>query len=83
MRAPRPSVIRITSATRSCSSVAITCAAPASRSAASFARVRVVAIGMAPTLLAIWIAAKPTLLEAAVMITASPRLSWAISISAP
>ena len=44
-RAPWPSVIRITSATRSASSVAMTCAAPASRSCCLFVEVRVSAMG--------------------------------------
>ena len=42
----------------------------------------ITAIGIAPTRLAIWIAARPTLLDAAVMTTCSPRPSRAMSISA-
>ena len=61
----------------------MTCAAPASSRACFLADVRVTAIGVAPTMLAIWIAASPTLLDAAVMTTTSPLLSLAMSISAP
>ena len=53
MRAPRPPLIRITSATRSSSWVAMTCGAPASSRACFLALVRVVAIGVAPTIRAI------------------------------
>src|SRR6266446_5164754 len=70
-RAPLPSVIFITSATRSCSLVAMTCLAPASSSCWRLAPVRVSAIVVAPTRLAIWMAARATLLDAAGMITAS------------
>ena len=45
--------------------------------------VRVTAIGVAPTMLAIWIADRPTLLDAAVMTTKSPLRNFAMSISAP
>jgi hypothetical protein len=68
-----PSVAWLTSATRSCSDVTTTCAAPALSNAAALGRVRVVAIGITPTLFAIWIAARPTLEDAAGMMTASPR----------
>jgi hypothetical protein len=46
-RAPLPSVIRITSWTRSVSSVAITCAAPASMSCSFFLALRVSAMVVA------------------------------------
>src|SRR5215472_184851 len=52
-------------------------------SACLFARVRVVAIIVAPTAFAIWNAAIPTLLDAAVTMTKSPVLSLACSIRAP
>src|SRR3954468_8103779 len=52
-------------------------------SACLFARVRVVAIIVAPAAFAIWNAAIPTLLDAAVTMTKSPVLSFACSISAP
>ena len=67
----------------SSSADAITWAAPASSKACRLAEVRVSAIGIAPILFAIWIAASPTLLDAAVMTTTSPRSSPAMSISAP
>src|SRR5215469_5780726 len=52
-------------------------------SACLFARVRVVAIIVAPTNFAIWNAAIPTLLDAAVTMTKSPVLSLACSMRAP
>jgi len=63
--------------------VATTFAAPAASNAFLLAEVRVTAIGVAPMRLAIWIAASPTLLEAAVMMTASSLRNLAISIRAP
>jgi hypothetical protein len=53
------------SLTRSCSSVATTWVAPTSNRACLFELLRVRATGVAPTLFAIWMAARPTLLEAA------------------
>ena len=61
----------------------MTCAAPASSSACFLALVRVVAIGVAPTMRAIWMAARPTLLEAAGMMTKSPEVRPPMSMSAP
>src|SRR6516165_5617631 len=52
-------------------------------SACLFARVRVVAIIVAPTAFAIWNAAIPTLLDAAVTMTKSPAVGLACSIRAP
>src|SRR5471030_1881054 len=82
-RAPAPPVMRSTSATMSCSSVAMTKAAPASSSCWRLALLRVRAIGVAPTILASWIAASPTLLDAAGISTTSPASSLAVSIKAP
>ena len=48
-----------------------------------FALLRVSAIDFAPTELAIWIAARPTLLDAPGMTTASCDVIFASSISAP
>src|SRR5271166_6363697 len=57
--------------------------APAAVSCFRFALVRVSAIDFAPTELAIWIAASPTLLDAPGMTTASCEVIFASSISAP
>src|ERR1700757_5483843 len=57
--------------------------APAAVSCCRFALVRVSAIDFAPTALAIWIAASPTLLDAPGMTTASCEVIFASSISAP
>lgn len=46
-------------------------------------RVRDKAIGVASVMLAIWIAARPTLLDAAEITTASPSLSPAMSMRPP
>ena len=72
IRAPLPPLISLTRAARSSSSVAITWSAPAARSAAFFFEVRVAAMLMAPSALAISIDAMPTLLLAAVIRTKSP-----------
>jgi hypothetical protein len=63
-RAPLPPVISPMRASRSSSPVTMTCAAPPAMRASRLAAVRVVATGVAPTRLAIWIAARPTLLDA-------------------
>ena len=82
-RAPCPPVISLISLAESSSSVAITYFAPASASCFRFALVRVNAIDLAPTELAIWIAASPALLYAPGMTTASSEVIFASSISAP
>src|SRR5262245_63427981 len=69
--------------TRSCSSVATTWVAPASIRACLFELLRVRAMGVAPTRLAIWMAARPTPLEAAGTTSASPAFRSAMSIRAP
>ena len=58
IRAPRPPVIRFTSASRSSSTVAMTFSAGIQQRLL-VALVRVVAIGVAPTIRAIWMAARP------------------------
>src|SRR5262249_9647955 len=58
-RAPLPPVRPRISLTRSCSSVATTWVAPASIRACLFELLRVRAMGVAPTRLAIWMAARP------------------------
>ena len=74
-----PPVMCRTSFTKSDFSVAITCFAPSLRSAAVLAPERVTATGTAPAQLASWIAAKPTLLEAARIRTVSPTVACAAS----
>src|SRR5262245_50925578 len=74
---------RLVTPARSCSSVTITCLAPWPSSASRFVLLRVTAIEIAPAALAICIAASPTEDDAAVMITASPGASRAMSIRAP
>ena len=81
-RAPLPPVMRITSAWTSTSSVAMTWLAPAASRASALALVRVAAMVSAPAQLASWIAARPTLEEAAGMITKSPGPAWPTSITA-
>ncbi|KAG1306834.1 hypothetical protein G6F62_015334 [Rhizopus arrhizus] len=61
----------------------MTWAAPASSRAWRLPGPRVTAMGVAPTALAISMAARPTLLLAAVMMTNSPAPSFACSSSAP
>src|SRR5258705_9292333 len=58
-------------------------AAPASTRACCLDRLRVRATGVAPTLFAIWMAARPTLLDAAGVTVVSPDFSPAMSMSAP
>lgn len=81
--APRPSVSSWTRATTSSSVVAMTTSAPASSSCCRFALVRVSATAFAPSRLASWMAARPTLLDAAEITTVSPGCVCAMSTRPP
>ena len=72
MRDPLPPVTRSVYLMRSCSSLTMTCFASVSNKACRFDLPRVRVTGTAPTRLAILIAARPTLLEAAGIRIVSP-----------
>ena len=82
IRAPLPPVMRITSAGTSVSWVAMTWRAPWAFRASALALVRVAAMVSAPAQLASWMAAIPTLEEAAGTITKSPGPALPTSITA-